>query len=97
MAKYKCRRPYCSNHYDDVIGADGWGGVMSGAECVPCMYAMQMVSQGTTVEQVEGNSELLGAFHELLSKTGWTWQHVKDSYSRINMLPDGVREAQLMM
>jgi hypothetical protein len=95
--RYKCRRPYCPNHYDDVIGADGWGGVMKGAECVPCLYAIQMVHQGTTIEQVEGCPEMLEQFHDLLGKTGWTWQHVKDSYSRIMMLPKDVQEAQLIM
>lgn len=92
--QHKCRRPYCGNHYTDVIG-DCWP--TEGAECVPCMYAIQMVSQGTTPEQVEAAPELLEQFNTLLGKIGWTWQHVKDSYSRITMLPSDVQKAQLMM
>jgi hypothetical protein len=92
--RHKCRRPYCPNHYTDVIG-DCWP--QSGAECIPCLYAIQMVSQGTTPEQVEAVPELLENFISLLEKTGWSWQHVKDSYSRIAMLPSDVQEIQLMM
>lgn len=94
QTRHKCRRPYCHNYYTDVIG-DCWP--TEGAECVPCMYALQMVSQGTTPEQVEAAPELLEAFLALLDKTGWTWWHVKESYSRITMLPKDVQEAQLMM
>jgi hypothetical protein len=43
--RHECRRAYCHNLYDEVIGGAGWGGDGSGAECVPCMYAVQMVGQ----------------------------------------------------
>lgn len=92
--RHKCRRPYCNNYYTDVIG-DCWP--TTGAECVPCMYALQMVSQGTTPEQVEAVPQLTESFLDLLEKTGWTWQHVKDSYARIQMLPADVQQAQLEM
>lgn len=61
------------------------------------MYAIQMVSQGTTPEQVEAMPELFAEFHALLERTGWTWRHVKDSYSRIKELPSDAQQTQLMM
>ena len=61
------------------------------------MYAIQIVSQGMTPEQVESAPELLEQFNALLEKTGWAWQHVKVSYARIKALPSDIQETQLMM
>jgi hypothetical protein len=91
----KCRRSYCSNQFSDIIG--GIPTVSAGHECVPCLYAVQMVSQGTTPEQVESIPEMMESFASLLEKTGWTWQHVKDSYARLSLLPSDVQHSELMM
>jgi hypothetical protein len=82
--KHKCRNAYCPNKYDDVIGKVGWTqhATLKGAECIPCLYAGQMVSQGQTIEQVEAVPQLMQMFLDLLVKTGWTWQDVKDAYQR---------------
>jgi hypothetical protein len=76
--RHKCRYPYCHNHYDDVIG----GGSQKGGDCIPCLYANQMLDHGQTIEQVEGVPHLMEMFSRLLSNTGWTLQHVKESYAR---------------
>lgn len=95
---HKCRRHYCQNRYTDTIGEENsWRQSKKGAECVPCLYAVQMVSQGMSPEQVEAAPELLEMFLALLDKTGWTWWHVKESHSRLTRLPDDVQQAELMM
>jgi hypothetical protein len=82
--RYKCRNAGCPNHYSDVIGGDkAFGAHKAGAECVPCLYANQMVDQGTTPEQVEAVPHLMEMFLQLLGNTGWTWQHVKDCHARM--------------
>jgi hypothetical protein len=48
------------------------------------MYANQMFDQGTTPEKVESVPQLMDQFASLLEKTGWTWQHVKDSFERVS-------------
>jgi hypothetical protein len=55
--RHKCRHKYCPNLYDDVIGQEGWGGGLKGAECIPCLYAHQMLDQGQTPEQIEALKE----------------------------------------
>jgi hypothetical protein len=74
-ARQKCRRTYCPNYYDDVVGQKGWTqhASLKGAECIPCMFS------------------------DLLAKTGWTWQHVKDSYQRVMALPPDIRERELSL
>lgn len=91
--RHKCRHSYCPNHYDDVIGKAGWTqrDSLKGAECVPCLYAVQLSNQGTTPEKVETVPHLMEMFTKLLANTGWTWQHVKDSYQRIQTLPNDLR------
>jgi hypothetical protein len=70
-----------------VIGQEGWGGGLKGAECIPCLYAHQMLDQGQTPEQIEAVLPLMESFVQLLGKTGWTWQDVKDSYERAKAAP----------
>lgn len=83
--RHKCRNAWCENRYDDIIGGDqAFGKHKAGAVCIPCLYAEQMVSQGQTLEQVEAVPKAMEMFLSLLGKTGWTWQHVKDSYARIS-------------
>src|SRR5437016_3618693 len=91
--RYKCRNSYCPNHYDGIIGQTGWTqkAGLKGAECIPCLYAGQMVDQGQTIAQVEAHPHLMGMFVNLLGNTGWTWQHVKDSYERMAALTDEQR------
>jgi hypothetical protein len=81
----KCRNSYCPNFYSDVIGKAGWTQrkELKGAECIPCLYANQMFDHGTTPEKVEAVPQLMKMFDDLLTNTGWTWQHVKDSYLRV--------------
>ena len=82
--RYPCRNTGCPNYYDDVIGGDNaFGKHKSGAECIPCLYADQMVSHGQTIEQVEAVPHLMDMFLGLLEKTGWTWDHVKEAHKRI--------------
>ena len=82
--RYKCRHAFCPNHYTDVIGGDtAFGKHKTGAVCVPCFYAEQMIEQGQTIEQVEERPELTEMFVGLLGKTGWTWQDMQDSYQRM--------------
>ena len=95
--RYRCRRSYCPNRYDDVVGADGWGKKKSGAECLPCLYAMQMVSHGQTPEQIEAAPEMVEQFNSTLYKMGWSWRDIKDSYERIQRLPQEQREYELIM
>lgn len=85
MAGHKCRHSYCPNRYSDVVGQKGWTqhAQLKGAECIPCLYANQMVNQGQTAEQVEAVPQLMEMVHGLLSATGWKWQDVKDSMARI--------------
>jgi len=91
--RHKCRHKFCPHFYDDVIAKEGWGGGMKGAECIPCLYALQMLDQGQTPEQVEAVPQLMESFVKLLGKTGWTWQHVKDSYERAKAAPMAERLA----
>ena len=82
--RHKCRNVDCSNYYDDVIGGDSaFGKHKAGAECIPCLYAAQMVDQGTSVEKVESVPHLMEMFTRLLANTGWTWEHVKEAHARI--------------
>jgi hypothetical protein len=82
--RYKCRNAGCSNHYDDIIGGDtAFGNHKAGAVCIPCLYADQMVSHGQTIEQVEAVPLLMAQFSGLLARTGWTWEHVKESHKRM--------------
>jgi hypothetical protein len=82
--RYKCRHSFCPNRYDDVIGGDNaFGKHKAGAVCVPCLYAEQMVHQGLSIERVEAVPHLMEMFVNLLGNTGWTWQHVKDSFRRM--------------
>jgi hypothetical protein len=90
--RHNCRHSYCPNQYDDVIGAAGWGGIQSGGECVPCLYAHQILHQGQTIEQIEAVPQLMQMFTDLLGKTGWTWQDVKDCYERAKCVPKDQRE-----
>ncbi len=84
VGAYACRNKFCPNRYDDTIGGDhAFGKKRSGAECIPCLYADQMVNQGLTIEKVEAVPHLMEMFVGLLSKTGWTWQDMKDSYERM--------------
>ena len=84
--RHKCRHPFCPNTYTEVIGGDNaFGKHKAGAVCVPCLYAEQMVSHGQTIEQVERVPALMQMFVGLLSKAGWTWQDMKDSYQRMAM------------
>lgn len=82
--RHKCRHPYCSNMYDDVVGQKGWTqhASLAGAECIPCLYVQQMLDHNQTIEQIEAIPDVMNMFTELLSKTGWKWQDVKDSYAR---------------
>jgi hypothetical protein len=89
----KCRRSYCANTYNNVVGE---GMPLKGAECIPCLYAMQMVSRGHTPDQVEAVPHLFDIFHAVLERGGWTWEHVKESYSRIQSLPKDVQEIELL-
>ena len=59
------------------------------------MYAIQMVRQGQTVEQVEAVPQLMQMFSDLLAKTGWSWQQVKDSYQRVMALSSEAREREV--
>lgn len=82
--RHRCRHRFCPNHYDDVIGGEGaFGKKKSGAECLPCFYAGQMILSSQTAEEVESAPYLMQAFTEFLEKTGWAWQDVKDSYQRM--------------
>jgi len=94
--RYKCRRPYCPNYYDDIVGASGWGNIKSGAECLPCLYAMQMVSHGQTPEQIEESPHMVNEFNSTLDKMGWSWQDIKDSYARIKQLPAEAQANELL-
>jgi hypothetical protein len=80
--RHKCRNSYCPNLYDDVVGKQGWGGATHGAECIPCLYARQMIAQGQTPDQVEKVPHLMKAFSDLLAKTGWTWEQVREAHVR---------------
>jgi len=96
---WKCRHSDCENRYQDVIGGDNaFGKNKSGAECLPCMYAAQMVEHGQTIEEIESVPHLMKMFTELLrrgagdcryaeGKTGWTWEHVKASHARMTGSP----------
>jgi hypothetical protein len=82
--RWKCRNAGCNNHYDDVIGGDNaFGKHKAGAECIPCLYAAQMVDHGQTIEQVEAVPQLMEMFTQLLGNTGWTWEHVKEAHARM--------------
>lgn len=96
-SRHKCCHTYCPHQYDDVIGQKGWTqhASLKGAECIPCMYAIQMVRQGQTVEQVEAVPQLMQMFSDLLAKTGWSWQQVKDSYQRVMALSSEAREREV--
>jgi len=86
--RYKCRHAFCPNHYTDVIGGDtAFGKHRSGAVCIPCLYAEQMIEQEQTIEQVEECPEVTEMFTTLLHKAGWTWQDMKDSYQRMKTAP----------
>lgn len=86
--RYKCRHAFCPNHYTDVIGGDtAFGKHKAGAECIPCLYAAQMVDQGQTIEQVETVPQVLEMFLKVLTMNGWTWQDMKDSYQRMKLAP----------
>lgn len=95
--RHKCRRKYCPNFYDELIGEPGsWSKRDKGGECVPCMFAIQLASQGMEPDTVSSSSELAGQFDSFLSKTGWCWQDVIDSYQRIQGLPEDVLDAELL-
>lgn len=81
--RHKCKNKWCPNYYDDVIGGDNaFGKHKAGAECIPCLYADQMVEYEITIEQVEAVPALMNQFLQLLGNTGWTWEHMKESYNR---------------
>lgn len=83
VKRYRCRNSFCDNEYDDVIGGDtAFGKHKAGAVCIPCLYTEQMVNQDLTIEKVEGVPDLMEMFLTLLGKTGWTWEHVKESFRR---------------
>jgi hypothetical protein len=92
--RYKCRHSYCPNYYDDVIGQGGWGTNPKKAECVPCLYAHQLLSQGQTPQDVESIPQFIEMFNSALPPMGWTWQHVKDCYQRLAALPAEQRDEQ---
>src|ERR1017187_1667028 len=81
----KCRHAYCPNRYSDVVGQRGWTQhpTLKGAECIPCLYANQMVDGGQSPEQIELCATLMQMFAELLDATGWKWSDVQDAYARV--------------
>jgi len=93
----KCRRSFCPNYYDDVIGSPGSWGKGAKAECIPCLFACQMVDQGQTIEQIEAVPDLMSQFATLLESTGWTWEDVKQSFGRLSSLVPADRETEILM
>ncbi len=81
---YRCRQDGCPNYFSEVIGGDNAFGknAIKSSDCIPCNFAAQMVDNGQTPEMVEAIPELLEGFIDLLEKTGWTWEHVKESFTR---------------
>lgn len=82
--RHKCRHKFCPNRYDDVIGGDNaFGKKKTGAECMPCFYASQMIQNEQTPEQIETSQQLMEMFTAHFENVGWCWQDVKDAYQRM--------------
>jgi len=58
---------------------------------------MQITEQGQTLEEIEAFSQFMDGVKPFLEQIGWCWQDVKDSYARINMLPNDQRQHELVM
>jgi hypothetical protein len=81
--RFKCRQAGCPNTYTNVIGGDNaFGKNHSGADCVPCNIAAQMLDNGQTPEQIEACPQMMELMLQVLKGSGWTWQDVKDSLPR---------------
>lgn len=80
---HKCRQKGCPNTYTHVVGGIGaFGARMSGADCLPCFYAAQLLENGQTPEQIEAVPQIMELFLPHLTEAGWTWEHVKASFER---------------
>jgi hypothetical protein len=80
---YKCRNKWCQKRYTDVVGKQGWTqkDTLRGAECIPCLYAKQMVQQGITPERVQAETPtMVEAFETSLGPMGWRWSDIAESY-----------------
>ena len=81
--RYRCRQQGCPNTYTDVLGGDNaFGRNYGGADCLPCYYAALLLSYSQTPEQIEQVPEFIGRFLPHLETMGWSWQDVKDSFTR---------------
>lgn len=86
--RYKCRNSFCTNHYDEIIGGDkAFGSKKTGAVCIPCLYAAQLLDTGLTLDKVDETPHVKRMFLGLLAKTGWTWDDMIFSYQRMKAAP----------
>lgn len=81
---YRCKQKDCPNMFTDVLGGNNAFGANAkkSADCIPCNIAAQMIENNQTPEQIEAVPQMMELMQSTLRKTGWTWEHVKDSLAR---------------